>query len=129
MARIVTFQVSVRQASRVGVADGGGLAGEDEPPAGLEHPHHLAQRQLDIGDVVQHGVADDQVEGVVVVGDALGIGDPAVDVQAEVLAVAGGHLDHARRQVGHRSAPGHPGLDQVEQEEPAVPQPSSRARS
>ena len=69
---------------------------------------------------MQHGVPDDQVEGVVVVRDALGVGDPAVDVQAQRLPVAGGHLDHARRQVGHRSAPGHPGLDQVQQEEPGA---------
>ena len=62
------------------------------------------------------------------VADALGIGDPAVDVKAEVLAVAGGHLDHARRQVGHRAAPGHARLNQVEQEEPAA-EPSSNARS
>ena len=69
---------------------------------------------------MQHGVPDDQVEGVVVVGDALGVGDPAVDIEAEVLAVAGGHLDHARRQVGHRAASGDAGLNQVEQEEPAA---------
>ncbi len=117
MARIGDVPRQVRQRARVGVADGGRLAGEHEPAARLEHPHHLAQRQLDIGDVVQHGVPDDQVEGVVVVRDALGVGDPAVDVEAQVLAVAGGDLDHARRQVGHRAAPGHPGLDQVEQEE------------
>ena len=41
-------------------------------------------------------------------------------VQTQRLAVAGGHLDHARRQVGHRSASGDPGLDQVEQEEPGA---------
>ena len=41
-------------------------------------------------------------------------------VEAEVLAVAGGDLDHARRQVRHRSAPGDTRLDQVEQEEPAA---------
>ena len=96
------------------------FAGEHEPPAGLEHAHHLSQRQLDVGDVVEHRVPDHQVEGVVVVGDALGVGDPAVDVQTERLPVAGGHLDHAGREIGHRSAPCHPGLDQVQQEEPGT---------
>ena len=120
MARIVTFQVNVRQRSRIAVADGRRLTGEHEPAARLEHPHHLAQRQLDIGDVVQHGVPDHQVEGVVVVRDALRVGDPSVDVETEILAVAGRHLDHPRRQVGHRAASGNAGLNQVEQEEPAA---------
>ena len=82
MARIVTFQVRFAKV-RIGVADGGGFAGEDEPPTGLQHPDDFAQRQLDIGDVVQHRVADDQVEGVVVIGNALRIGDPPIDVQTE----------------------------------------------
>ena len=43
------------------------------------------------------------------------------------LTVAGGHLDHARRQVGHRAAPGHPGLDQVQQEEPGAAAQLERA--
>ena len=114
---MVTFQVRFAKRAGVGVADGGGFAGENEPPARLEHPDDFAQRQLDVGDVVQHGVPDDQVEGVVVIGNALGIGDPPVDVQPEGLAVAGGDLDHARGQIGHRSAPGNTSLDQVQQEE------------
>ncbi len=69
---------------------------------------------------MKHGVPDDEVEGVVVIWDALGVGDPAVDLQTQILAVAGGHLDHAWRQVGHRAAPGDSRLDQVEQEEPAA---------
>ena len=68
---------------------------------------------------MQHCMADDEIEGVVLVRDALGVGNAAVDLQAQVLPVAGGHLDHAGRQVGHRSAPGDTGLDQVEQEESA----------
>ena len=68
---------------------------------------------------MQHRVPDDEVEGVVVVGNALSVGDPAVDLQAEVLAVAGGHLDHARRQIRHRAAPGDACLNQVEQEKSA----------
>ena len=55
------------------------LTGEHETAARLEHPQHLAQGQLHIGNVVQHGMSDHEVEGVVVVRDALGIGDAAVD--------------------------------------------------
>ena len=98
------------QAPGVGVADAGGLAREDEPPARLEHPQHLAQGQLDVGDVVQHGVPDDEVERGVVVGDALGVGDAAVDVETEVPGVAQRGGDHARRQVGDRAPRRHPGL-------------------
>ena len=50
------------QPARDHVAVPGRLAGEDEPAARLEHPQHLAQRQLDVRDVVQHRVPDDQVE-------------------------------------------------------------------
>ena len=39
---------------------------------------------------MQHSVSDDQVEGVVVVRNALGVGDPTVDVQPQRLPVAGG---------------------------------------
>ncbi len=67
---------------------------------------------------MQHGVADDQVERVVLVRDALGVGDPSVDVQSQRQAVARSHLDHARREVGHRASPRHTRLNQVEQEEP-----------
>ncbi len=65
-------------------------------------------------------MSDDQIERVVVVWDALGVGDPAVDVQPQRLPVAGGDLDHARREIGDRSAPCHPRLDQVQQEKPAA---------
>ena len=66
---------------------------------------------------MQHSVSHHQIEGVVVIRDAFGVGHPAVDVQTQRLAVADRDLDHAGREVGHRSAAGHPGLDQVEQEE------------
>lgn len=54
------------------------------------------------------------------VGNTFGVGDPAVDVQAQVLAVAGSHLDHARGQIGDRTPARDAGLDQVEQEEAAA---------
>ena len=75
---LVAFQVRLAEPAGVPVAHLGGLAGDDEPAAGLEHPQDLAERRLDIGDVVDHGVADDDVEGVVVIGNSLGVGDPAL---------------------------------------------------
>ncbi len=93
------------------------LAREHEPAARLEHAQHLAQRHRHVRDVVQHGVPDDQVERLVLVRDALGVGDPAVHRQAEVLGVVQRDLHHARRQVGHRALLGHAALHQVQQEE------------
>jgi len=78
----------------------GRLAGEDEPPAGLEDPQYLPERLL-----VRRGCdaarrADDQVERRVVVRDPLSVGHPSLDVEAEVVGVALRDLDHARAQVG-----------------------------
>ena len=53
-------------------------------------------------------------------GMRLGVGDPAVDVEAERSALRVRDLDHAGRQVRHRAASRDPGLDQVEQEEPGA---------
>ena len=95
MTLVATRQVSVEASART-VADGGRLAGENESAAGPQHSHHLAQRQLDVGNVVQHSMSDHKVERVVVIGDAFGVGDPAVDVEAQRLPVAGGDFDHPR---------------------------------
>jgi hypothetical protein len=66
---------------------------------------------------MQHRVTDDQVETVVVVRDALRVGDPAVHVEAEVRRVAQRDLDHARREVGDRALLDHTALHEVQQEE------------
>ena len=62
VARVAAHQVNRDSRRATIVAVPGGLAGEDEPAAGLEHPQDLAERQLDVGDVVQHRVPDDEVE-------------------------------------------------------------------
>ena len=111
----------------VAVADARRLAREHEPAARLEHAQHLAERRVEVGDVVQHGVADDDVERGVVVGDLLGVGDPAVDVEAEVLGVAQRGRDHAGREVGDAPPRGEPRLHEVEQEEPGAAAELERA--
>jgi hypothetical protein len=77
------------------VAVPAGLAADDEPAARLEHAEHLAERQLDVRDVVDHGMPDHQVELVVVVRELLGVGDLALDREAERVGVPLGRLDHA----------------------------------
>ena len=99
------------------VAARGRLAGEDEPAAGLEHAQDLGEAAVEVGDVVQHGVADDDVEGVVVVGQPFGIGDPALDLEAEAARVALRDLDHARAQIGDVALVDDAGELEVEREE------------
>src|SRR3712207_9194062 len=47
-------------------------------------PIYLAQRQLDVGDVVQDGMPYHQVEAVVGVGDGLGVGDRSEEHTSEL---------------------------------------------
>ena len=66
---------------------------------------------------MQHGVADHQVEGVVLVRNGLGIGNTAVDRKAEAFGIAQCDLDHAGREVGDRTGLGDSTLHQVQEEE------------
>ena len=67
--------------------------------------------------MVQHGMPDDEVEGVVGVGDRLGVGDPALDLEAETAALR----TATSTMPGDRSvtwpSSRTPGLLEVEQEE------------
>ena len=82
------FPRRAAEPASVEVADSGGLTGEDETSAGLEDTKDLTERLLDVRNVVQHGVADHQVEGVVLVRNGLGIGNTAVDRKAEAFGIA-----------------------------------------
>ena len=46
-------------------------AEDDHPATGPEHTHHLLHRRLIIPDMLDHFVREDQIEGVVRVGDGL----------------------------------------------------------
>ena len=55
-----------------------GSPAKNEPPAGPQHAAELAEGAVEVGQVVQHGVAEDEVEGVVLEGQLLGVaGDGA----------------------------------------------------
>ena len=77
--------------------------------------------------MVQDGVADDDVERRVVVGDLLGVGHPAVDVEAEASALRSA----AATMPGERSVTlpraVRPACMRLSRKNP-VPQPSSSAR-
>ena len=53
------------------------LAGEDDLAARLQHAEELAERLVEVGQVVQDRVADDEVELLVVERQPLGVGDLA----------------------------------------------------
>ena len=79
--------------------------------------------------MVQDGVADHQVESVVLVGNSLSVGDPAVDVKPSdwPLRVATLTMPGERSVTEPRRAT--PAWIEVQQEKAGAAQPSSRARS
>jgi hypothetical protein len=77
-----------------------GLAGEDDPPAGAQHAVELAEGRLEVGQVVQHRVAEDEVEGAVLEGQLGRVDRRGLHVEAEACGVALEHAQHPRRDVG-----------------------------
>ena len=59
---------------RQAVAVAGGLAGEGDHPARPQHALELGEGAVEVGDVVEDGVAEDEVEALVLEGQRLGLG-------------------------------------------------------
>ena len=76
------------------------LAGEEELPAGAQHPPELGERAVEVGDVVQDRMAEHEVEGVVVERQVLGIAGDGLDGDADALRVGLQRVEHAGRDVG-----------------------------
>jgi hypothetical protein len=102
----------VRQA----VAVAGGLSREHDRAARGEHALELHERALQVGDVVEHGVAEHEVEAVVRERQALGVGRFGLDVEPEALGVGGERLQHSGRDVAAGRFADQPGAHQVERE-------------
>ena len=77
------------------------LAREGDDSAGAQHAPELAERLLQVRDVVQHGVAEDDVERVVLERQPLGVAHDRLDRgrQAEALGGGGQRLQHPGRDV------------------------------
>ena len=84
------------EAARDDIAVPRRLATDHHATPRAQHPEHLAERLLDVGDVMDHRMPDHNIERVVVVRQCLGVGRLPRDGEAEVLGVALGGLDHAR---------------------------------
>ena len=93
-----------------------GLAGEHERAAGREHAVEFEHRALEVGNVVQHGMADDQVKALVGERQALRVGDLRRDVEAELRGVCGERLEHPGRDVAARRVADQALEHQVERE-------------
>ena len=85
--------------ARQAVAVAGGLAGEQQRAAGSEHALELGERAREVGDVVQHGVAEHEVEAPVREGQALGVGGLGLHLAARTPRVVLEDRQHARRDV------------------------------
>src|SRR6185312_13814358 len=85
--------------------------------AGAQHPAEFGEGAVEVGDVVEDGVAEDEVEALVLEGQRLGLGGDGGDA-ADAERVGGGAelLQHAGGDVGRGEALDDPELDQVERE-------------
>ena len=74
------------------VAVARGLAGEGDRAARAQHAAEFGEGPVEVGDVVQDGVAEDEVEALVLEGQHLGLGPHGLDLEPE----AGGGVRQAR---------------------------------
>ena len=58
------------------------LAREEQRPAGREHAHELGEGAVEVGQVVEHGVAEHEVEAVVLERQLGGVAGGGLDLQA-----------------------------------------------
>ena len=84
------------------VAEARRLAGEDDPPARSQHAVELGERALQIGEVVQHRVAEHQVKARFCERERLRVGAGRPDAEAEPIGVDRERGQHPRRDVGAR---------------------------
>ena len=71
-------------------------------PAGLEHPHHLDHRPRRVGEAVQPGERDDQVERAVLERQVADVGEPRPHLVGHTTPLGGAHrpVEHGLGDVG-----------------------------
>ena len=86
-------------------------------PPGPQHAAELGEGAVEVGDVVEDGVAEDEVEALVLEGQRLGLGGDGLDASSpSASAVRRQPLQHPRRDVGRGQPLDQPELHQVERE-------------
>ena len=96
------------------------LAREQQHAAGPQHAQELGERALELGQVVQHRVAQHEVERPVLERERGRVREGRLHLQAEPLRVVAERLEHAGRDVGADRRPDHARLHQVEREVPGA---------
>jgi hypothetical protein len=100
-----------------GVAVAGGLAGEGDHPARPQDSAEFGEGLVEVGDVVEDGVAEDQVEAFVLEGQDLGLGlNRGHVLDAERVGGRRQPLQHPGGDVGGGQPLDHAELDEVERE-------------
>ena len=82
------------------VARAARLAREEQRPARLEHAHELGEAGVEVGQVVQHGVAEHEVEALVLERQLRRVAGGGLDVEAELVRVVLERRQHAGADVG-----------------------------
>ncbi len=86
-------QAGALRQRREAVAVARGLAGEDDRAAGPQDAAELGEGPVEVGDVVQDGVAEDEVEALVLEGQLLGLGGDRVSTSSP--SAVGGRRERA----------------------------------
>ncbi len=92
------------------------LAGEGDHAAGAQDAAEFGEGALQVGDVVKDGVAEDEVEALLLEGELLGLGRDRPHLQPERLGGTREPPQHPRGDVGRGQPLDHAELEQVERE-------------
>ena len=98
------------------VAEPRRLAAERDPAARAQDAVELREGLVEVREVVEDGVAEDEVERAVLERQRLGVAGARVDLEPEARGVALQHVDHPRRDVGARRAADLAGEQEVQRE-------------
>ena len=77
----------------------GGLTAKQDSAAGDEHALELGERELEVRNVVEHGVAEHQVEALIAEREALGVDADRLDVKPRRWALSWSVAEHAGRDI------------------------------
>ena len=92
------------------------LAGEQQHAARPQHAPELRERALQLRQVVEHGMAEDEVEARVLERQRGGVARRGLDLQAEARGVRPQRVEHPRRDIRADARADHAVLHQVERE-------------
>ena len=98
------------------VAMARGLAGEHDDASGAQHAVKVGERPRQVREVVQYGVAEDEVEALVGEGQPAGLTADRADLEPEPLRVGAQRGQHAGGDIGADGLVDDPGLQQVQRE-------------